>query len=84
MKKALTLLLCMAMLASLFTVASFADEEKEFSAYTPIGTEEELINMEDDGVYLLTADITLTKDWVTMDYFEGVLNGNGHKIINYK
>lgn len=84
MKKALTLLLCMAMLASLFTVASFADEEKDFSAYTPIGTEEELINMEDDGVYLLTADITLTKDWVTMDYFEGVLNGNGHKIINYK
>ena len=58
--------------------------------YREISTEEELLKLSDDdhydGNFILTQDITLTKEHSIspIEFFDGTLNGNGHKIIGYK
>ena len=83
MKKLLSVLLVLAMVASLFVIVPTAD-----TAATEIATEEDLLKFiedvnedgEGDMYYVLTADITLTQVWEEVEWFAGVLDGNGHKI----
>lgn len=79
MKKLLSIFMAVLMLASLFAFGASANDN-----YIEISTEEELRKIGDDNHYnkaiKLTADITLTSAWTTVEYFEGTLDGSGHKI----
>ncbi|MBO5295433.1 MAG: hypothetical protein J6B71_09355 [Clostridia bacterium] len=87
MKKLLAALLTVAMLIGAFAILPSAAED-EFAAYTKIATEADLLEFiedvgadgEGDLYYVLTADITMTAAWTNIDWFAGVLDGNGHKI----
>ena len=64
-------------------------EETHPSEYIPIDTAEELINISLEKQYILTADINLEGiEWNPIgNYqtpFNGLLEGNGHKILNLK
>ncbi|MBQ7346649.1 MAG: hypothetical protein IJW55_01695 [Clostridia bacterium] len=75
MKKLLSVLLVLAMVASLFVIVPTAD-----TAATEIDTEAELAAIANtDGNYVLTADITLTAA-LNLGAFNGTLDGKGHKI----
>ena len=67
--------------ASGFALVSFYVADPNAS-YTEISTEEQLadIRSNPNGNYILTADINLTFDWITLDEFNGLIYGNGHKI----
>lgn len=88
LKKLLPVLLTLALLLS-FAVLPMQAEEPDYG-YREISTEEELLRLGDDdyyeGNFILTKDITLTREHAIspIEFFDGALNGNGHKIIGYK
>ena len=88
LKKLLPVLLTLALLLSL-AVLPMQAEEPDYG-YREISTEEELLRLGDDdyydGNFILTKDITLTREHAIspIEFFDGALNGNGHKIIGYK
>ena len=88
LKKLLPVLLTLALLLSL-AVLPMQAEEPDYG-YREISTEEELLKLGDDdyyeGNFILTKDITLTREHAIspIEFFDGALNGNGHKIIGYK
>lgn len=52
---------------------------------TPIRNAEDLKNIARFGSYVLLDDIDLGgAEWTPLEYFEGTLVGNGHKIYNFK
>ena len=56
------------------------------NAQTPVSNATELAAISNDlsGSYILTADITLTGDWIPIVGFTGTLDGNGHIISGLK
>lgn len=90
LKKLLPVLLTLGLLLSLAVLPSSADADEPDYKYRAISTEEELLKLSDDdrydGNFILTQDITLTKEHAIspIEFFDGTLNGNGHKIIGYK
>ena len=75
MKKFGSLILICALVLALFPLGVFAAEPEG----TPIGTAAELMAMEPDGTYYLSADVTVTGEWQYPE-FKGTLDGNGHTI----
>lgn len=90
LKKLIPVLLTLGLLLSLAVLPSSADADEPDYKYREISTEEELLKLSDDdhydGNFILTKDITLTKEHAVspIEFFDGTLNGNGHKIIGYK
>jgi len=96
LKKAISLLLCLAVLLSicLLSMASTTAAETVPSGYTAVSTAQGLAAIANNmsGKYFLTADITLTSDWTPLGHedstswtnFTGILDGNGHKISGLK
>lgn len=77
MKKLLTAVIIAAMLVTVFAVSASAATVKE------IATEADFAAMGESGRYKLTADITLTQPLKSFEFFEGELDGAGHKITGY-
>ena len=75
MKKFGSLILICALVLALFPLGVFAAEPEG----TPIGTAAELMAMEPDGTYYLSADVTITGEWQYPE-FKGTLDGNRHTI----
>lgn len=73
MKKLISLVLCVVMLASLACLGVSAAPEG-----TAIKNAEEFAAMKADGSYYLDADFAVSKTY--MDEFTGTLDGNGHTI----
>ncbi|MBQ7346586.1 MAG: hypothetical protein IJW55_01375 [Clostridia bacterium] len=102
MKKLLSVLLVLTMVASLFVIVPTADtaatdyegnvgylgeagmaSDTDYSDYIEIATEADLLKIADDYCeekLVLTADITVTTAWEQVEWFAGVLDGNGHTI----
>ena len=76
LQRAAAILLCLAMAASSLILLPAAQDTDA----TPISTEAELMEMEQDGSYILTADILLTEEWTPIPTFSGTLDGNGYAI----
>ena len=80
MKRFISIIVAIAMVATLFTILPFsasADESTEVKPEgTAVKTAEEFAAMT-SGIYYLDADITVS---VTNATFSGTLNGNGHTI----
>ena len=83
--------LTLCLLLSFAVVPSAADDEAEPDyQFREISTAEELLSLSDDdnydGNFILTADIALTGEYAVspIEFFEGCLDGNGHKITGYK
>ncbi len=72
LKKAISLLLCLAVLLSicLLSMASTTAAETVPSGYTAVSTAQGLAAIANkmSGKYFLTADITLTSDWTPLGY----------------
>lgn len=83
MKRFLSCLLILAMVAVLLPFAAFADGDAA-AATTPEGTAiknaAELAAMEPDGTYYLANNISLSGSWSYVE-FKGTLDGNGKTII---
>ena len=55
-----------------------------YSGYTPIVNTEDLINIEQNGKYVLLRDIDFdNQEWNGINNFAGVLNGNKHVVKNF-
>ena len=53
--------------------------------YTPIYTPEQLKNIALDGKYALVQDLNLgNAEWTPLGVFEGIFDGSGHTIYNFK
>ena len=83
MKKLLSMLLIISMLSGMALIAPSAAEQRV--DWVEIATEADLSKLVDEDNYdknfKLTADITMTGTWETVDYYEGCFDGDGHKII---
>ena len=75
MKKTLSILLIVAMLISMFSLAAVAD-----TTGTAITSAAELKAMSNSGTYYLANDITISGSWDYETPFAGTLDGNGKTI----
>ncbi|MBQ2862757.1 MAG: leucine-rich repeat protein, partial [Clostridia bacterium] len=72
---------------SLIKTVYEAELAQKYEGYTPIKTADDLEKIREDlsGKYYLVCDITLEGEWITIadstgSAFEGIIEGNGHKI----
>lgn len=91
LKKLIPVFLTLCLLFSFAVIPSSAVEDTAPDyKFREISTAEEFLKLSDDdyydGNFILTADITLTGEYAVspIEYFEGCLDGNGHKITGYK